>query len=110
VAQARQNKIHVTEIKLEDGKIARGIEDIQETVVMHYQYLFTDPKSKNNIETKEVLEDIPCLITVDENSVLEAQFTEEVLKIIWELEPNKALRLDGLTKYFYKSCWDIIKK
>jgi hypothetical protein len=34
---------------------------------------------------------------------------EEISKIIWSMDPDKAPGPDGFTIHFYRICWDIIK-
>lgn len=40
---------------------------------------------------------------------LEKLFEEEVKKVVWLMEGDKPLALDGFTLAFYKSCWEVIK-
>jgi hypothetical protein len=58
---------------------------------------------------EDLVDDIPQL-SVEENEMLTADFTEEeVLEAISEMEHNKAPKPDGFPTEFYKFFWDIIK-
>lgn len=34
---------------------------------------------------------------------------EEMKRVVWSKDDDKALGLDGFTMAFFKSCWDIVK-
>jgi len=34
---------------------------------------------------------------------------KETVEIIWSMQPNKALGLDGFTIHFYMVCWNVTK-
>jgi hypothetical protein len=40
---------------------------------------------------------------------LDSPITEEVKKVIFEVQPEKASDPDGFTGLFYKTCWQIVK-
>ena len=58
-----------------------------------------------------MFDNIPNVITHIENVELDKEVEEnDVLVSIWDLEPNKALGLDGFSIYFYTKFWRLIKK
>eukprot|EP00253_Pinus_taeda_P020290 PITA_20290 len=64
----------------------------------------------NEEETADLLSNIPLLVSPEDNSALiNPIIEEEITKVIWSMDSNKALGLDGFTIHFYKTCWDIIK-
>ena len=54
---------------------------------------------------------IPTLITEEENRIMIAPIeTEEIIKALHGMNPDKAPGPDGFSARFYTVCWDIIKK
>ena len=59
----------------------------------------------------KLLENIPKMILPSENKNLLKPFIEvEITFIIWGMELNKALALDGFSFHFYRTYVNIIKK
>jgi hypothetical protein len=59
----------------------------------------------------EFLSNIPHLIRPEDNAALTSEVTEEeIIKVIWSMESDKAPGPDGFTIHFYKVCWNIIKR
>ena len=51
------------------------------------------------------LDNIPTLVSIEDNKNILKPFSEkEVLDVIWEMEPNKALVPDGFSFHFYRAC------
>ena len=62
-----------------------------------------DPSSNNFIQV--MLQGIPHLFSNEDNHTLSQQIEEEeAMKVIWNLNPDKALGPDGLTTNFYHEC------
>ena len=58
----------------------------------------------------EFLENVPSLISSEDNSDLMKPFSEnEILDVIWAMELDKAPRADGFSFHFYRVSWSIIK-
>src|SRR5699024_8566754 len=58
----------------------------------------------------DFLSNIPPLVISEDNFELNRPFTEEeVIKVIWSMDSDKAPGPDGFTIHFYKMCLDIIK-
>ena len=54
---------------------------------------------------------IPTLITEEENrNMITPIKTEDIIKALHGMNPDKAPGPDGFSSRFYTACWDIIKK
>ena len=52
----------------------------------------------------------PSLISDELNAGLVKSFTEqEIVDVIWAMEPKKSPGPDGFSIHFYRACWHIIK-
>ena len=64
-----------------------------------------------SVEMKEILDNIPCLVTQEKNELLlrpiEMVELEEAVK---QLKNEKASDPDGFTTNFFHPCWHIIKE
>ena len=80
-------------------------------VESHFQCLFSEIGLKENDLNLELLSNIPSLVSKETNGELMDPFTkEEIIDVIWLMEPNKAPGPDGFSFQFYRVCWTIIKK
>ena len=58
----------------------------------------------------EFLYNVPSLVSFEDNYGLMKPFSEkEIVDVIWAMELDKALGLDGFSFHFYRVCWSIIK-
>ncbi|MQL99081.1 hypothetical protein Taro_031798 [Colocasia esculenta] len=66
-------------------------------------------QSSNNSVEESLLEVIPDVISLDQNSTLcKCPDLEEVKRDVWALNGNSAPGPDGFTGSFFTSCWDIV--
>eukprot|EP00253_Pinus_taeda_P024857 PITA_24857 len=57
-----------------------------------------------------LLSNIPLLVSPEDNFALINPITEEeIIKVIWSMDSDKAPGPDGFTIHFYKTYWDIVK-
>ena len=78
---------------------------------IHFQGLFSETGLKENDLNSEVLFNIPSLVTNETNWELMDPFTEEeIIDVIWSMDPDKAPVPDGFSFKFYRVCWTVIKK
>ena len=62
---------------------------------IHFQGLFSETRLKENDLNSEVWSNIPSLISKKTNGELMEPFTEEeIIHVIWSMEPDKAPRPD----------------
>ena len=93
-----------------EGQICKGFTQIKAVAESHFKNLYSAVTQGNEEETTDLLSKIPLRISPEENTALINPFTEEeITKVIWSMEPNKAPGPDRFTIHFYKTCWDIIK-
>ena len=106
----RLSKNHISEISSEDGVIISGQEQLKQSASKHFQLLYQEDGKSEKEVAAEYLENIPSLVSPEENCVLMKPFYEsEIIEFIWAMESDKAPGLDGFFFHFYKVCWHIIK-
>eukprot|EP00253_Pinus_taeda_P016135 PITA_16135 len=106
----KATKNHISEIKTADGKIRQGFTQVKEATNSHFRKLYSEDPQDNKEETTYFLSNIPHLIKPEDNASLISEATEEeIIKVIWSMESDKAPGPDGFTIHFYKVCWNIIK-
>ncbi|MQM19084.1 hypothetical protein Taro_052086 [Colocasia esculenta] len=72
-------------------------------------YFETLLQSSNNSVEESLLEVIPDVISLEQNSALcKYPDLEEVKRVVWALNGNSAPGPDGFTGSFFTSCWDIV--
>ena len=58
----------------------------------------------------DFLDKILALVNPEDNQALLKPFSEqEILDVIWAMEPDKAPGPNGFSFHFYRVCWNIIK-
>eukprot|EP00253_Pinus_taeda_P002562 PITA_02562 len=108
--RVRLSRNHISEIIIAEGHVCKGINKIKEAVESHYRSLYTASNQGNEEETTDLLSNIPLLVSPEDNFALIQSITEEeIIKVIWSMDSDKAPGPDGFTIHFYKTCWDIIK-
>lgn len=109
--RARLNRNHIYEIRTAEDHVSKGFAQVKAAADNHFQNLFSEGVQASEEEITEFLSNIPHLISPEENDALTREVTEEeIIKILWSMESDKALGLDGFTIHFYKVCWNIIKR
>jgi hypothetical protein len=102
----RKKKIFQPE---QDGGTILGQENLKLYITNYYKQLFGAPEDSFLSLDESRVEDIPQLVT-DENEILSAPFSEkEVFEAISQMKNNKAPGPDCFPAEFYKRCWHIIK-
>jgi exonuclease III len=108
--RARLSRNHISEITTAEGQTCKGFKQIKEAAVRHYKHLYTADIQSNEEDIADLLFNIPSLISPEDNDILLKPITEEeIIKIVWSMESDKAPGPDGFSIHFYKICWDIIK-
>ena len=76
-----------------------------EVAKSHFQGLFSETRLKENDLNSEFLSNIASLVSKETNGQLMELFTEEeIIDVIWSMESDKALGLDGFSFQFYRVC------
>eukprot|EP00253_Pinus_taeda_P011936 PITA_11936 len=108
--RARISRNHITEITTTNGQACRGFEQIKEAAINHFQNLLSVGKDGSEEDMEEFLINIPQLVSLEDNeSLIRPASEEEIINIVWSMEPNKAPGPDGFSIHFYGICWEIIK-
>lgn len=108
--RSRLSRNHIAEIKNADGHICKGSQQVKEAAELHFKNLYSLDIQCEEEEEAGFLSHIPSLISPDDNSDLCKPVTEEeIIKVSWSMDSDKAPGPDGFTIHFYKACWDIIK-
>ena len=93
------------------GESAKGISQIKQMAEVHFQNLLREDGFSNSDLTSDFLSNIPCLVSEEENDELMKPFSEqEIIDVIWSMEPDKAPSPDGFSFHFYRVCWTLIRK
>ena len=91
--------------------MVKGFSQIKQLAKAHFQNLCREDDSSNSDYTSDFLSNIPSLVSKEENDELMQPFSEqEIIDVIWSMEPDKAPCLDGFSFHFYRICWTIIRK
>eukprot|EP00253_Pinus_taeda_P001754 PITA_01754 len=108
--RARLSRNHISEIKTADGKVRKGFIQVKAAADSHFRNLYSEEPQDCEEETIDFLSNIPHLIRSKDNAALSNEVTEEeIIKVIWSIESDKAPGTDGFRIHFYKACWNIIK-
>ena len=108
--RARLSRNHISEISLGDGVVIKGQDPLKQAAWTHFQLLFHEDGLAASDVSVEFLDKIPTLVNPEDNQALLKPFSEqEILDVIWVMEPDKAPGSDGFSFHFYRVCWNIIK-
>jgi hypothetical protein len=102
----------VTTITSSIGQQIDSYKEIKEEAYHHFSDLYQEPiEDTTQEENNKLLENIPSLVTNEENIQLTHEITEEEIhKAIWRLDPDKASEPDSFPIIFFRHFWDVIKK
>ena len=99
--RARLSHNHILEISSLDGELFKGQCQIMQAAEIHFQGLFSETGLKENDLNSEFLSNIPSLVSNETNEGLMEPFTEEeIIDVIWSMEPDKSPGLDGFSFHF----------
>jgi hypothetical protein len=109
VANRRHRKKRIFSLDHENGKI-KGQANLKNYIMGFYKGLFGEPEQNSFSLNPDRTEDI-SQVTQDENNLLIAPFTkDEIKRVVFEMEHNKAPGPDGFPVEFYQKFWDVIKE
>ena len=108
--RSRLSQNHISEIVSVEGTVFKGYEQIKGATKIHFQKLFRDDGIGSEEVTLDLLSYIPSLVSSKGNKSLLNPYTEEEInKVIWSMDPDKAPGPDGFLIQFYRIYWTIIK-
>jgi len=108
--RARLSQNHISELTSSDGTILKGNDQLKGAAETHFHNLLEEEGACCEEITTKYLSNTPLLLSREDNAALLKTFSEdEIIKVIWSMEPDKAQGPDGFSIQFYKTCWDTIK-
>ena len=88
--------------------MVKGFSQIKQLAEAHFQKLYRESNSDYN---SNFLSNIPNLVSKEENEELMQPFLEqEIIDVIWSMEPDNAPSPYGFSFHFYRICWTVIRK
>lgn len=85
----------------------KDLKIVEDVFSDYFKSIFSTSNPPNDLIHK-FLEPLPCKISKEMNVWLGRSFTrEEVIQAFKNINPSKALRLDGFPGSFYRSFWDV---
>ncbi|KAL6328045.1 hypothetical protein AAG906_033313 [Vitis piasezkii] len=107
VDNGRRNRKFNKVLENESGLVLNNSESITKEILLYFEKLYTSPIGES--WSVEGLDRSP--ISEESASRLDSLFTEEeISKAIFQLDRDKASRLDGFTIVVFQDCWDVIKE
>jgi hypothetical protein len=109
MANGRHRKKRIFSLNYENGKI-EGQANLKNYITGFYKGLFREPEQNSFSLNLDRTEDISH-VTQDENNLLIASFTEdEIRRVVFKMEHNKAPGPNGFPVEFYQKFWDVMKE
>ncbi|VFQ88809.1 unnamed protein product [Cuscuta campestris] len=107
-AKGKRKKLSIKHIITSGGRGISSPNEIKEEAIQHFQKLYT---SNHALSHSIITSLIPKVITKEDNMMLSAiPNTNEVKKVVWELNGDSASGPDRFNGNFFKTCWETIKK
>ncbi|KAG5620134.1 hypothetical protein H5410_005352 [Solanum commersonii] len=104
--QGRRRKLHISAIQTMQGDLISSTENIGAVNVFREQFT-----KKNEPTDYAMLENIPNIISNEQNEEMERLPTEdEVKNVVFALNGDSASGPDGYSGQFFQSCWEIVKQ
>ncbi|XP_042481160.1 uncharacterized protein LOC122061743 [Macadamia integrifolia] len=103
----RRSRNQISMLRREDGSWISDQLDLANYIVDFYKNFH----SENPVEPHyELLDQIPTLISNEDNAFLDAVPSREEIKMaIWDLDADSSPGPDGFPGQFFRSCWDIVE-
>jgi hypothetical protein len=75
--KAHLSRNHISEITTNEGKLCKGIDQIKDVDVLHFQQIYSKENHDNEEDYNEFLMNIPALVTKEDNTTLLSPISEE---------------------------------
>ncbi|WMV07615.1 hypothetical protein MTR67_001000 [Solanum verrucosum] len=103
----RRRKLQISEIKTKQGDTVTTTQNIGEEAVSVFKEQFMETNEPTDYS---MLDSIPKMITEEQKEEMRAlPFEEEVKEVVFALNGDSAIGLDGFSELFFQSCWDTVK-
>eukprot|EP00253_Pinus_taeda_P023152 PITA_23152 len=108
--RARVIRNHIAEFKTPEGSVCNNYHQMKAAAENYFRNLYRKENHNNDEEIVDFMTNIPNLISSEENAELCRPATEEeITKVVWSMDVDKAPGPDGFSVHFYKAYWHIIK-
>ena len=109
--RARLSHNHISEISSSSGESFKGISQIKQAAEVHFQSLYREDGAIDSDLTSDFLSNVPNLVSAKENEELMKPFLEEeIINVIWSMDPEKAPGPNRFSFHFYRVCWNVLRK
>jgi exonuclease III len=106
----RRHTNRITHLVSDAGDTLHSHADLETHLVDYFQDLLTEPIGDRQAAINKVTQNIPLLVTQEQNDALLRPFTlEEVDQAMQDTPKCKAPGPDGFTSDFFHSCWQMIR-
>jgi hypothetical protein len=106
----RRHTNKITHLISNDGDVVHSHEDMENTLISHFQNLLTEPRADRQEAISKITRHVPSLVTPEQNAGLLRPITiEEVDQALQETPKDKAPGPDGFTSDFFHHCWPLIR-
>lgn len=107
-----KHRAHNKITKLMDtlGKELKTHKEMESVLLQHFKSIAMETLANRSHSIKNFTQNIPKLVTREDNYNLNRTVTEEEVKeVIKEMHNRKAPCLDGFNVDFFKTCWETVK-
>ncbi|KAH0700920.1 hypothetical protein KY284_015135 [Solanum tuberosum] len=106
--RGRRRRLFLHKIDNDNEEWIQGEEQIAQAACEYYQQIF---QGQNDRIDDRILQNIPTVVTPEQNEMLQAIPTmEELRQVVFSMNPNSAAGPDGIGGKFYQVGWSIIKE
>ena len=104
-----KNLRNITHLKSVEGNMVSDPLKISEELINYFNDCLNNYETSNHSSQLEILQNIPKIISDEDNKLLNKPLTlEEIKSALFSINPDKSPGPDGFQAFFYQKCWDII--
>ncbi|VFR03157.1 unnamed protein product [Cuscuta campestris] len=108
----KRRKQHISCLLNDNGESINTTNELEQLITSHYNSLFNNSEpSCASSDYDQFMSAIPHVLLQSHNEdLLRLPLEVEIKNTLWAMDPNSAVGPDGYIVFFFKHCWDIIKK